>query len=83
MKLACKQSLGHPNTGPNRNADIMGQFAHLAAGEDLSAGDKMEAYNQSAGRLIVKGTTSRCPTLYSHLLLAVSIVACLHQGITR
>jgi len=35
----------HPamiNKGPNRNADIMGQFAHLAAGEDLSTGDKMK-----------------------------------------
>jgi len=42
MNLACKQSFWHSNTGPNRNADIMGQFAHLAAGEDLSTGDKMK-----------------------------------------
>ena len=42
MNLACKQSFWHSNTGPNRNADIMGQFAHRAAGEDLSTGDKMK-----------------------------------------
>jgi len=42
MNLACKQSFWHSNTGPNRNAHIMGQFAHLAAGEDLSTGDKMK-----------------------------------------